>query len=119
VEWTGQTGHPTSYALLGIHPGPDTAAVTHLNENFDSLAGGTDDVLFGLPDEYREALVDIFPDELGRSPCIAAHGMMGSSIVAFRAVALFLRNTDDQLWESTDDLIWQAWKSAFTSSRAR
>src|SRR5688500_12077622 len=50
VEWAGQTGHPTSYALLGaVHAqGGDVRPYPGGEAFGGSLAGKTDHVTFGL-----------------------------------------------------------------------
>ncbi|MCP3976985.1 MAG: hypothetical protein GY720_21060 [bacterium] len=110
AEWrSGQPGHPTSYALLGVHDGPDTAAHAHVGEAFnEALIGRADDVLFGLPAEYRGAVDDVLAAHRDLSPSLAALGRTGSSVVAFRAMAIFLRDLTDELWSSNDDALWQA-----------
>lgn len=114
VEWcSSQPGHPTSYALLGVHRGPDTATEAHRGEQFnDSLAGRADDVRFDLPSEYRAAVDAVLTPDFGLSPCLAAHGIVGSSLAAFRALAIFVRDSDERLWCSDDPAVAQTWLRA-------
>ncbi|MCP3976541.1 MAG: hypothetical protein GY720_18795 [bacterium] len=119
AEWcSGQPGHPTSYALLGVHDGPDTAGHAHVGEVFNAaLIGRADDVLFGLPVEYREAVGDVLAIRRNLSPSLAAHGRAGSSVVAFRAMTIFVRDLTDELWSSNDDALWQTWRLAFDAAQ--
>jgi hypothetical protein len=119
VEWvSAQPGHPTSYALLGTHTGSDIASVEHINERFDgSLAGEADDVRFGLLDEYRTAVQDVLSRDASIAPCLAACGLWGSSAIAFRAVALFMRDAADKLWDAPDHEIQDMWTRLLQKAR--
>jgi hypothetical protein len=115
---SGQAGHPTSYALLGTHAGPDIASVEHANERFDgSLAGDADDVRFGLLDEYRVAVEDVLSRDASITPCLAACGLWGSSTIAFRAVALFMRDAADAVWDAPDNDIHDTWTRLLQKAR--
>ncbi len=119
AEWcSGQPGHPTSYALLGVHDGPDTAGHAHVGEAFNAaLIGRADEVLFGLPVEYRGVVDDVLATRRDLSPSLAAHGRAGSSVVAFRAMTIFVRDFTDEMWSSIDDVLWQAWRLAFDAAQ--
>ncbi|MCP3877271.1 MAG: hypothetical protein GY701_02585 [Sulfitobacter sp.] len=120
VEWCGRPGEPTSYALLGLHDGADTAAESCAGDPFsEALVRGYDQVTFGLPLEYRDAVASVIDGESELRPCIAAHGRLGSSNVAFWAVGIFLRDLDDDLWSSPDEVVWTAWLRSFGAANLR
>jgi hypothetical protein len=92
VEWGGQFGHPTSYALLGGHVvehEPSIVAVDETGPEFiDALPGTADRVAFGLPQQYREAVQDVlgtYSEQVRVT--VAAHAAVGSSVIAFRIAA--------------------------------
>lgn len=90
-----------------------TRRPAHRGEQFnDSLAGRADDVRFGLPSEYRAAVDAVLTPDFGLSPCLAAHGIVGSSLAAFRALAIFVRDSDERLWCSDDTAVAQTWLRA-------
>jgi hypothetical protein len=94
------------------------ASQAHTGETFnEALVGPADDVLFGLPAEYRGAVDDVLGSYRHLAPSLAAHGRAGSSVVAFRAMSIFLRDFTDVLWSSKDDAIWQAWRIAFDAAQ--
>jgi hypothetical protein len=102
VEWLGtQPGHPGSYGLLGGYRIDDSepsrielsmAPEGRFNE---SLAQRADTVEFGLPDEFRDAILE-FLSSARHSIVVtlAAHGLQGSSDSAYQHVAdLLIANT--------------------------
>jgi hypothetical protein len=51
--------------MLGVHGGSDTANNAYTGETFnEALIGRADDVLFGLPVEYRPAVDDVLAARL-------------------------------------------------------
>jgi hypothetical protein len=113
VEWAGRVGHPSSYGLLTgrrsarASIGVPAAGVAYL----DSLASGADDVRWGLPAEYRSAVVETVAG-LAHPVRItdAAHGLAGSSPHVFRTLTGLLSrlltvgvpDEDDELWRLHD-----------------
>lgn len=118
-EWAGQVGHPTSYALLGVVPVPSgvTFSMPIRTARFEeSLAGSSDEVSFGQPAERERQFID---DVLGSdgsggwSVLVAACAPFGSSPMAFRWMASFLRSiayldianlSDEGLWIQWDEV---------------
>lgn len=93
VEWAGQVGHPSSYALLtGTRSSTPNIKIHDTGAKHRSaLAAGSDKVFFGLPTEYEGAVADVLNQELQPvSVGGAAHGLVGSSEVAFRGVSRLL-----------------------------
>lgn len=92
LEWMGRLGHPTSYAMLGgsrtLSTKPASVDVRAAGGWPGSLAGGYEKVVFGLPVEYRPAVVAGLA--AGIAVRIAAHGSISSSQVAFEWVAAML-----------------------------
>jgi hypothetical protein len=93
VEWSGRIGHPSSYGLLGGTPSRvPSVNVGEAGGRFaDSLAASADDVRWGLPPEYEGPVLEVLvaqprPVHINR----AAHGLVGSSEVVFRAVTRLL-----------------------------
>lgn len=93
VEWAGRIGHPSSYGLLGGAP----ARVPSVNVRegggrfTDALAASVDDVRWGLPLEYEGPVLEVLvaqprPVYITR----AAHGLIGSSEMVFRALTRLL-----------------------------
>lgn len=120
VEWCGRPGEPTSYAMLGIHEGPPTAVEFLAGQPFEgALVGRFDQVTFGLADEYRDAVASSFPSDGVVQPCLAGHGRLGSSIVAFWAVSFFALDYHDDMWSAPDDAVWNMWLRAFRAARLR
>lgn len=78
AEWcSNRPGHPTSYALVGVHDGPDTASHARTGEAFhEALIGRADDVLFGLPVEYQGAVDDVLAVCHHLLPSVAAHALL-------------------------------------------
>jgi hypothetical protein len=114
VEWAGQSGHPSSYALVGCVRRGDQVVLAVATDGPgypDALAGRADSVAFGLPCEYRAAVGDVlretgYPVEV----TVAAHGSLGSSRTAFRRVAGFLvALLGLDLAAVPDETIWRAW----------
>lgn len=118
VEWAGRIGHPSSYALLGGAKS-DTPRLRLYSPDGPfkaALAARADDVRWGLPSEYEEAILTVLADTA--QPVLvskAAHGQVGSSELAFRAVALLLSRVlasglptlDDEAWKLFDHC-WNA-----------
>jgi hypothetical protein len=120
VEWTGRTGHPTSYALLGIVPTDSDFEVSIPASDapyLESLAGGSDQVSFGsLTDEQVVAIRDALGTEHsnGWNVAVAASGLIGSSQMSFRWVAGFIRllMTQTVAHGPEDQSIWSIWDQA-------
>ena len=117
AEWAGRTGHPTSYAALGGAPtaGGTTVSVETVGPVFlDALAGRTDTVRFGLPDEYRREVEAVLATrECHLDILVAAHGVVGSSPVAFRRMATFLAILiGEEISHASEELVWDAWDHA-------
>lgn len=114
VEWAGSIGRPTSYALLGYADGTtNDFDGDNGREFFDSLTGGRDEVRFGFEPEQHTAAVEwmsVWGFE-GPEP-FGAHGLLGSSEVAFATAATFLCRTDPATWAADDSTIRQAWGEA-------
>jgi hypothetical protein len=110
VEWAGRVGHPSSYGLLGGREsgGAQTDHVESIGY-VSSLAGASDAVEFGLPDEYRDAVRDEFGTRF--EVVVAAHGRIGSSERVFRRLAATVRSLLAQPATSDADL-WALWDSA-------
>jgi len=119
VEWVGLAGHPSSYGML-TGARSDTSRLAIADEGGarfrDSLAANADTVLWGLPDEYRSAVVSALDDEVqGALVSQAAHGEVGSSRNVFtalthllcRVLAGGLPDNDEDVWRLLDKC-WQA-----------
>ena len=119
VEWAGRVGHPSSYALLGgTRSDVPRVSLHDSGASFgEALAASADDVRWGLPPEYEEAVLTLLADQ--PQPVLvsrAAYGMVGSSVRAFRAVALLLcqvlasglPSSDEDAWKLRD----QCWNAA-------
>jgi hypothetical protein len=112
VEWAGQVGHPSSYALLGGRVSDGKAGLLKVRLTgpyVDSPAGAADVVEFGLPEDYAVA-VGRGVDGAGEvEVTLAAHGRAGSSPVVFarvgRLLAVFLRDGVP----ADDADVWRAW----------
>lgn len=117
VEWAGQLGHPTSYALLGLSPRRPGVAVSLPTDKakFEiSLADGLDEVTWGeLGDAELDAIREVLGEDqtLGWEILVAASGRVGSSPAAFRWVARFIRNlyTLDVTEDASLERIWATW----------
>jgi hypothetical protein len=115
VEWAGRTGHPTSYALLGGLRRADQSTVSTPAEGAvfaNALAGRNDTVIFGLPGPYRDTVALVLGDSPDRIVVVttAAHGLVGSSQMAFRRVAGFLATLLDLDAVAASDVeLWDAW----------
>jgi hypothetical protein len=117
VEWAGQSGHPTSYALLGglrRGDGGTLSAPSAGPPYRSSLAGRADHVTFGLPVSYRDEVATMIQRSLRPvEVTLAAHGVAGSSRMAFRRVTVFLLNLIELDLVSTSDAeLWEAWDGA-------
>ena len=68
----------------------------------------TDEVSFGLPDEYRTAVVEAVRSTFsgGFDASVVAHGLVGSSIVVFRATVLLLHELLDDATADDDELLF-------------
>lgn len=110
VEWAGQVGHPSSYGLLGGRAGEVTRLEVPERGSYQgSLAGASDEVAFGLPAEYRQAVGQGL-----RSPValtVAAHGQVGSSAYVFRRLASLLSALISDGVPATDPDLWLLWDS--------
>src|SRR5262245_44256794 len=92
VEWhSSQPGHPTSFALLG---GDAVLGSAQLAIPLDGdpyrprRFGPSYGRRFGLPNEYRDAVLNALPS--GVTISVAAYDPTGSSMVAFRIAARLL-----------------------------
>ena len=81
------------------------------------MAGSADDVRWGLPPEYEEAVLTLLADH--PQPVLvsrAAYGVVGSSVHTFRAVALLLAQVLAAGLPSNDEDVWkvrdQCWNAA-------
>jgi hypothetical protein len=113
VEWVGRIGHPSSYALLGGRRiSSEGVRVFTTGARFkDALSGSADEVRWGLLPEYEAAVAEVLRAQ--PQPVViskAAHGAIGSSEHAFRAVALMvcqilgtdLPTSDEDVWKLFD-----------------
>ena len=111
VEWQRQAGHPTSYALLGgaAADGFELLVDADGSPFDDALAGRADQVRFGLPDEYRASTMEAIriAAPAGFRITVAAHGTVGSSIVAFRTTALLLGRLAAYDESVVDEAVWR------------
>jgi hypothetical protein len=118
VEWAGRIGHPSSYALLGGRRSdmPGVRVYSSGGSFRQALAARADDVRWGLPVEYEEAILKLLADTAQPvSVSRAAHGEVGSSQRTFRAVALLLSRIlasglpgdEDEVWKLHDHC-WNA-----------
>lgn len=113
VEWSGRIGHPSSYGLLGGAPSrvPSVNVMEAGGRFADALAASVDDVRWGLPLEYEGPVLEVLvaqprPVNISR----AAHGLIGSSEMVFRALTHLLCHiltaglpTDDlEVWKLRD-----------------
>jgi hypothetical protein len=125
LEWIGRSGHPSSYAPLGGNLSSMTVRldVREEDEAFnDSLAGVSDDVRFGLPIEYRQSVMDGLARVLGSRGCqvtVAAHGLVGSSPIAFGQVAGLLGRPlfDPLLCDAADEELWRVLGECASAAR--
>ena len=110
VEWQGtQFGHPTSYALLAVHEGPDEATEAMAGQPFLYWSGsGEAEVVFGLAPEYGDVVRRRLSGAEGLRPALAAESHTGSSSAAFAVVASFLASAAHQ-WDSSDETISRLW----------
>jgi hypothetical protein len=111
IEWAGRRGHPSSYGLLGGSNALVTSLdVPELGTFQESLAGGLDEVQFGLPAEFRTAVSAGL-----RSPvalAVAAHGSLGSSARVFGQLAAMLSALLVAPTPPTQaDALWALWRS--------
>jgi len=108
VEWAARPGHPSSYGLLGGHLGgaPSDRDAWPTGQYPESLAGHSDVVEFGLPQEYLDALAAVRGELV---VTVAAHGRVGSSIVVFRRLASVLIDFLTNGIPVQDVEVWRAW----------
>jgi hypothetical protein len=93
VEWVGRAGHPSSYGLLtgARSPSPRLAIADEGARYREALPGKADNVIWGLPDEYVNAVTAVLEEEV--QPVLvshAAHGEIGSSRDVFAALTRLL-----------------------------
>jgi hypothetical protein len=109
VEWAGQFGHPSSYGLLGGRESQADQTDHVVSVRFVSrLAGASDWVEFGLPDEYLGAVLDEFGSQF--EVVVAAHDRIGSSERVFRRLARMVTALLAQPVTSDAEL-WALWDS--------
>jgi hypothetical protein len=111
VEYAGRVGHPSSYGLLGGRR--STVASLHplaSGRYESSLAGDSDDVEFGLPNEYKPAVAAGLHRRV--EIVIAAHGRVGSSESVFRRLAATLSDLLDSDDVPTEADLWASWDSS-------
>ena len=119
VEWAGRVGHPSSYALLG-GTRSDQSRVSQFGSGGlfkESLAAPADDVCWGLPPEYEDAILEVLAEQpqpvlVGR----AAHGAVGSSAKVFRTVALMLSHVLAADLPGNDAAVWQEWDRGWNAA---
>lgn len=112
LEWAGRTGHPSSYGLLGgWRDGTGAMLAPTDGEPFKSaLAGNNDNVFFGLPAQYRDAVEQVQRTQSDIVFAVAAHGLVGSSEWVFRRLARALAaGLSDARLLSDDAAFWQEW----------
>ena len=109
IEWVGRAGHPSSFGLLGgvlASPGGFDARLEIERPYSGSLAGTADEVTWGLPADYRQALGP-WTDRVRFT--IAAHGMVGSSDLVFAHLAAVLTDALEMGgWSDEPATIWAA-----------
>jgi hypothetical protein len=93
VEWVGRAGHPSSYGLLtgARSPSPRLAIAEEGARYRDALPGRADKVIWGLPDEYVNAVTAVLDEDV--QPVLishAAHGEIGSSNFVFAGLTRLL-----------------------------
>lgn len=109
VEFAGQVGHPSSYGMLGGHTtAAETTFDVPLNGLFypDSMAASEDRATFGLPLEYRWAVLEAMPT--GLVVTVAAHGAVSSSEAIFARLTHLLGALLQSPLPATDDELWAA-----------
>jgi hypothetical protein len=115
VEWCGQAGHPSSYALLVGRRFDAASAIALRYEDpqqfHGSLAGICDQVYWALPAEYHDAVLQAIGP--GIEITVAAHGVIGSSNRAFERVGRMLRELLTS--HHDDDDLWSLWHAASTA----
>ncbi|HEY3608839.1 MAG TPA: hypothetical protein VGL06_15150 [Pseudonocardiaceae bacterium] len=74
-----------------------------------SLARNSDQVEFGLPQEYLPAIADLAGQLV---VTVAAHGQVGSSLVVFRRLASVLMDFLTNGVPDLEDDMWRAWDRA-------
>lgn len=114
VEWAGRVGHPSSYALLGGSKSDKAGvalSVTDSAQAFrEALAAPTDSVQWGLPPEYEKAIVTALAEQpLPVLVSRSAHSKVGSSSLAFGAVAVLLSQILAWGVPDDDDAVWRQW----------
>jgi hypothetical protein len=119
VEWIGRIGHPSSYAVLGGHRfTSDGVQVFTGGAIFkESLAGSVEEIRWGLPREYEDAISEILsaqpvPVTVSKS----AYGQVSSSAHAFRTVALMLCRILGGGLPSADHDVWKLYDSCHSEA---
>jgi hypothetical protein len=115
VEWCGRGGHPSSYAfVVGRRTEGDSSIALRYEDRHrfhGSLAGICDEVKWGLPDEFRSALLNAIGS--GIEVTVAAHGLIGSSIRAFERVGRMLNELLQSHHDEHD--VWAMWRAVSSS----
>ncbi len=112
VEWVGRDGHPSSYGLLGGNQAPAARVDVYSGNAIftDALVAGMDEVRWGLPDEYKEAVwetLQVQPTLVAISR--AAHAAAGSSPHVFRALTAMLCRLLAGDGSPDDAGLWSLW----------
>lgn len=113
IEWAGRVGHPASYGLLG---GAQALAprIGHFrlgNPLYKrSLARGTDEVRWGLTQEYEEVVAATLATQpVSVSVSSAAVGQLGSSAQVFKALTIMLCRVLGADVPRADADVWRLW----------
>jgi hypothetical protein len=112
VEWLGRGGHPSSYGLLGGHLAGDGVGGFDLRTSgpyVNSLAGTTDDVEFGILEQYTDWASRALGGDVVVT--VAAHGRFGSSSGAFMWVGHLLSALLREGVPSSDADVMVLWQS--------
>lgn len=109
VEWAGsQRGHPSTYGLLGAtadETGPSLRLNPPSGGVVGSACGESDNVYFGLPEEYRSSVTGA-----AMEITVAAHGVQSSSVWVFdRLVRMLNAGFAGGGWPSDPQSQWAMW----------
>ena len=108
LEWAGQLGHPSSYGLIGAREASQTVLPDPSGGRYvESLAGELDQVYFGLPAAYAEAVIAVLQRPLELT--VAAHGEVGSSPAVFARLTAAVEHFTVAGIPAPDDEIWRVW----------